>query len=104
MMMKHQIFLTALIISLCICAYAQENVFQLFRKEIDLADLYYKNKEYHSAYKLYDRLYRNDSARTELSLKMARCAYYMKEYRTAAFFFQKNNVKDRTTQDQFCLA
>ena len=99
-----QTLLTGFFILFCVCTQAQENVFQLFRKEIKLADDYYVDKRYRSAFQLYSRLYRNDSSSVELPLKMARCAYHLKEYQTAIVLFKKCSSDNRSATDRFYFA
>ena len=99
--MKKQALLAGLFFMVCACTQAQESVFQLFRKEVLLADDYYIDKKYRSAFQVYARLYRNDSSSTELPMKMARCAYHLKEYRNAAMLFKKCASKNRTADDSF---
>jgi len=73
----------------CLCAHAQETVFELFKKDEQLANSYYKDKKYQAAYDLYALLYAKDSSSTSLPLPMARCAYQLKKYHAACELYRK---------------
>jgi tetratricopeptide (TPR) repeat protein len=101
--MKQQFFILFLIFT-SMGARAQETVFELFKNQVQLADEYYNEKKYHAAFQLYSKLYKKDSSSTVLPLQMARCAYQLKNYHTAARLFKKCPKLSLTADDYYYFA
>jgi hypothetical protein len=68
--------------------WCQETVFSLLKNDARRADEYYQDKNYKAALNLYSNLYRKNSNSGNLRLKIARCYYFLKEYRQAVTAFE----------------
>jgi len=102
--MKQGIAFIVFLFILCTAAFGQETVFEVFQKDMRLADNYYDNKAYAAAMQIYSQLYEHDSSSKRLSLKMARCAYHLKDHHKAVELFKKSDNRNLTAEDQFYYA
>jgi tetratricopeptide (TPR) repeat protein len=86
--------------------YAQETVFSLLKSQTELADQYYAEKNYRKALSLYRNQYRKDHSAGALRVKMARCHYFLKEYKQAANVFESytRSGAKLSASDRFCFA
>jgi tetratricopeptide (TPR) repeat protein len=87
-------------------AYGQENVFELLKSDMRLADEYYREKNYQKALQLYWNLHKNDPETEDLNIKIARCYYFLKEYRKSASVYEalKQSNKKLPHLDLYYLA
>src|SRR5687768_4384237 len=67
----------------------QETMFALMRNDSKLADEYFQEKAYHDALTLYQNSLKKNTESKELSLKVARCYYHLKEYKKASLLYGK---------------
>ena len=101
-MKKFLLYIASLLF--CFCAHAQETVFELFKKNERLANVYYNEKKYQAAYDLYTQLYKKDSSSTSLPLLMARCAYQLKNYHATCVLYRKSPKANLTPDDYYYFA
>jgi tetratricopeptide (TPR) repeat protein len=85
---RRSIFTGIMLMALFHPAWCQETVFSLLKNDARLADEYYQEKNYKAALKLYTNLYHKNSNSGNLRLKIARCYYFLKEYRQAVTAFE----------------
>lgn len=69
-------------------AVCQETVATLLKNDLQLADAYFKHKEFQSALRLYTNVERN-AATKDIHLKIGRCNYFLKQYASAITSFDK---------------
>jgi tetratricopeptide (TPR) repeat protein len=82
------VLICILVISFMQTAHGQETVFSLLKNDIRLADEYYRDKNYKTALKLYSSHYRKNSASGDVRVKIARCYYFLKDYKRAVSAFE----------------
>jgi len=76
--------------------YGQENVFALLKSDLRLADKYYDEKNYQKALQLYWKASENNSESVNLKMKIARCYFFLKEYKRATSIYE--TCKQSTTE------
>jgi tetratricopeptide (TPR) repeat protein len=82
-------FLSVILILTCVEGQCQETVFGLLKKDVKLADTYYEEKNFLSALDLYKNARRKDPSSKEISIKVARCHYFLKQYAEAVSVYEK---------------
>lgn len=71
-------------------AIAQESIFRLFQKDIELADKYFESKDYHQALEEYQHVARKNKHPDDIHVDIARCYYFLKQYANAIDHYKRH--------------
>ena len=87
-MKKSLIFFICVMTCMVDNSYAQETMFDLFKRSSKRGDQHYQKGNYRTALALYNNALKKDSSNREVLLKIARCYYYLKQYNKATFIYK----------------
>ncbi|HTH57752.1 MAG TPA: hypothetical protein VL728_17015 [Cyclobacteriaceae bacterium] len=102
--MMKQALILVFFTSLATSAGAQETIFSILKRQTRQADEFYTEKNYTAALMIYSKLYDKDSTSTVWPLKIARCAYFSKDYKKAIRAYSRINSYDLSSEDLYYLA
>ena len=83
------VILSAVLLLVTGTAYCQESIFNGLRSDTKRADRYYSINEYQNALDLYLADERKKNSSTQISLKIGRTYFQLKEYKNSAFWYNK---------------
>jgi tetratricopeptide (TPR) repeat protein len=88
--MKKKYFLSiVLLLILTVNGVCQENIFMLLKNEATLADEYFEKKNFKSALQLYLKAAKKNEPSKDITLQIARCYYFLKQYDLAVAAYEK---------------
>jgi tetratricopeptide (TPR) repeat protein len=84
----------------------QETVFTLLKSDMRLADQYFKRKNFKGALNLYENMARKKTSAGEITLKIGRCHYFLKQYREAIAVYEAHEKEGHnlSAEDRFYYA
>lgn len=88
-MKKRNFFLALILLLISFNGVCQESIFMLLKNDVALADGYFESNSFSSALQLYLNAEKKSGSPKDISLKIARCYYFLKQYEKAAAVYER---------------
>lgn len=79
---------------------AQESIFKLFQRDIELADKYYIGEDYHQALEIYQHVAQKNKQPDDIHVNIARCYYFLKQYTNAIDHYKRHVLRNKELAEE----